>query len=1296
MNGSRATSRPQGGHSSIDALSRTIEGLEARIEGLMGAPGREVPPQAEVPDRREGWPAARAPRPSGRSDSTTLTNPLAAIRERQRMLDGGRDIRQDALQAQAHSTSYEPTMPAAAPITDTRRSDYRREPMRPAPRQTMPAPADSSMRDIADALVNLRQQLKQDISEGVGREMTALRAEIRSIRTIAEDQPSADDLRADLGRLAESINQLGHRSSPEALELRQEFEELRAAMGGLAHEETIRRLEDHWRDVEGRMLDSGPETLRDELVALAYRIEDIKAQLGAMADNPVIHALEQKLITVASAMEQLGSRMQPNDQAAHQQFALLDERLDEISRAIAAGSRATAAASIDHSMLQRLEGRIGSIADQIDHISHAATAPSQTDVLSERIEALAGRMEELAEEQAAMRLEERLDQLSTLLQQTQRSTQPDLGGYLADISRKIDGLEQGSVSDVLAERLDYLATRIDALEFQPQQPAVHEGAFGRIEDRLSDIAARLDEASAAPRSDEDALRGLEDQIAHLSTLISQPSHGTIGMSPELETRMVAIENYMATNDEYIIEAARQAAETVVEAFSHNIAGGAPVAAADMAALAGLADDLRHLEDLTRSSEDRTHHTFEALHQTLVQIADRLDSMEHRFSAAPAAETAARLQPLRAEAGRTGPAMPVAAQLSVPAASDLLLDELADLETSTRAKLQSSAAYGAADEDLAQAMQNTVAAPVKDKTGQIKAPQAKTGSSKPSLLQALSRRFRPQAKVDDPQTPERALVNPAPSIDPSETLPPDRENDLLEPGTGAPDVKKILERVRASQAAGEFSAERTNAGDRADYIAAARRAAKAAAQETDPSQNNALKAARKTAKPTAGKAAADGGLGTTLSRHRRPIMLAVGAVLLALMAIPLVRTLTSPADLAPPAAVVAQPETSAPVQAETPSASNEAPSTPSDTASAPFADQAAPTPAAPDLAAPGIDGGTSEDSLASNHLTDPQPAEGQAAPMGPSGLASGSDAGQPSVNRFAAAPAVEAQAPITVPAGIEPKSLSEAAATGDANALFEVGTRFTEGRGVTADLSEAAKWYKLAADKGSAPAQYRYANLLEKGTGVPRDLAQALVYYRQAADAGNASAMHNLAVLYASGATGQPDYAAAVDMFSRAADLGVADSQFNLAILYARGNGVRQDLEQSYKWFAIAAKGGDKDAAQKRDEVGNAMRKEQLEGARAKVDQWQLKTPDPRANAVNMPEEWAAAGKPLTTASIDMEKAVRNVQAILNKNGFDAGKPDGKMGQKTVAAIKGFQASVGQEPNGKINDALVKALLARKD
>ena len=52
----------------------------------------------------------------------------------------------------------------------------------------------------------------------------------------------------------------------------------------------------------------------------------------------------------------------------------------------------------------------------------------------------------------------------------------------------------------------------------------------------------------------------------------------------------------------------------------------------MSALTALAEDLRHLEDLSRDSEERTHKTFKALHETLVHIADRLDGMEDRGTA----------------------------------------------------------------------------------------------------------------------------------------------------------------------------------------------------------------------------------------------------------------------------------------------------------------------------------------------------------------------------------------------------------------------------------------------------------------------------------------------------------------------------------------------------------------------------------------------------------------------------------------------------------------------------------------
>jgi localization factor PodJL len=218
-------------------------------------------------------------------------------------------------------------------------------------------------------------------------------------------------------------------------------------------------------------------------------------------------------------------------------------------------------------------------------------------------------------------------------------------------------------------------------------------------------------------------------------------------------------------------------------------------------------------------------------------------------------------------------------------------------------------------------------------------------------------------------------------------------------------------------------------------------------------------------------------------------------------------------------------------------------------------------------------------------------------------------------------------------------------------------------------------------------------MYEKANGVERNLTEAKRYYQLAADQGNAGAMHNLAVLLASDAAGAPDFKAAGDWFIKASNLGVRDSQFNLAILYARGSGVAQSLEESYKWFAIAARDGDADAGQKRDDVAKAIKPEQLASAKAKVEAWKVTPLNDEANSVNPPAEWVG-GEEIKTSSVDMQKAIRNIQAILNNNGFKAGEPDGKLGRNTVTAIKDFQKSIGQNPDGRITDELVTALLAR--
>lgn len=150
-------------------------------------------------------------------------------------------------------------------------------------------------------------------------------------------------------------------------------------MDGLAREESLHHVERQVKAIDT----SG---LQDELVSLAYRLDDIKQHLGGMNDSPAVHALETKLLTIATAMESLGSMMQPQDRA-----------------------------------MQRLEGRLSGLADQIDLMSRDAGRRQPADDLSGRLEALAMRIDELGSAKAVARLEERLDQLSLLMERSQKS-----------------------------------------------------------------------------------------------------------------------------------------------------------------------------------------------------------------------------------------------------------------------------------------------------------------------------------------------------------------------------------------------------------------------------------------------------------------------------------------------------------------------------------------------------------------------------------------------------------------------------------------------------------------------------------------------------------------------------------------------------------------------------------------------------------------------------------------------------------------------------------------------------------
>ena len=289
--------------------------------------------------------------------------------------------------------------------------------------------------------------------------------------------------------------------------------------------------------------------------------------------------------------------------------------------------------------------------------------------------------------------------------------------------------------------------------------------------------------------------------------------------------------------------------------------------------------------------------------------------------------------------------------------------------------------------------------------------------------------------------------------------------------------------------------------------------------------------------------------------------------------------------------------------------------------------ALPAPAMPSMTSPTPIGRQSLNSSAPNTLDStasvaiPQTSAAPAAPAAPAATPVSANDITGTIPTVPVAPGSRkltlVQVPPTerLPDAIGGPVLRAAALKGDPSAAYEIGVRYAEGKGVAANLDEAAKWYDRAAQAGVIPAVFRLGTLYEKGLSVKKDVDIARRYYMQAADRGNAKAMHNLAVLDADGGGNGANYKNASQWFRKAADRGVADSQFNLGILYARGIGVEQNLAESFKWFSLAAAQGDADSVRKRDDIAKRLDAQSLAAAKLAI---QTFTPEPQPDdAVNV-------------------------------------------------------------------------------
>ncbi|PTM39093.1 tetratricopeptide repeat protein [Bosea sp. 124] len=914
-------------------------------------------------------------------------------------------------------------------------------------------------------------------------------------------------------------------------------------------ESRISALRDDLRELSARIAPAAPRSERPAAPARSMPVER----------EPQPSQIEAMLADLASRLDRLDTR----------------DRLEPVLKPLARIESEVSRLSQDRSgeSYQRFELEIAHLAAKVDAL--AARGGDHT-MLAPVLREIADMRDMLASSSGEARLGELSQQISGLSFEIDglRGNRPD-SHELHTLTLAIDEIRNAILTDRGSARLQDLEPLASlSLQIESLASKIELRPGRAIEDRIDALQERIEalaeKGPAAVTRQIEALAGRIENLAASSNLAQ-----LVNESPAVQVAHVdlgPVEEMLRNLAEKIDEAGRPGAETsAFDALEQQISGLAQrldSAAATRSAETGME---RTLQDLVVHLRSLREETTEA-----AERAARAAMSDHLDQAAQPASGIAELSTLVSGLHQSHVSSGRETQDAIGAVHQTLetiISRLSSLEAELVADRQAAAPP----------------APARTPMPPRVAAAERMAARPPVMPAAMGLAMEDRIGAPEVTAPARteAPATPAAVTATAGSAPLTAALDLpLEPGSGRPRADAVLAGGHDTQSI------------RQNLIAAARRSAKAATEAASAPAAGAPEPAK-----------SGGRLKEIMEKRKRPLLLGLAALVLALGTAHLVtNALKGPRTAAVGEAVQSPivPKEEAPV--ETP-------------AKAPAKDQSSalqPAPAspaqpmlaaAPPLAAE-ITGSTTQPSAS------PAPA---AAPS----------LGEP----------VEAVTGIgELPAGLGSPGLRKAALDGNARAVYELASRAADGPAASRDPKLALRLFERAAVAGLAPAQFRLGNMFEKGLGTARDLSLARVWYMRAAERGNAKAMHNLAVLHAEGVSGKPDYATATDWFRRAAEFGVRDSQYNLAVLLGRGLGAPADLAQSYLWFSVAASQGDDDAGKKRDEVAQRLGATDLAAAKAEAAGWKPKSLDAAANEVTPPAKgWdetptaAATKKPVKPA-----------------------------------------------------------------
>jgi localization factor PodJL len=922
--------------------------------------------------------------------------------------------------------------------------------------------------------------------------------------------------------------------------------------------------------------------------AAAAKPEFSQPAMPAAPAGPDFSALERHLLKITSQIEAL---QRPDH--IEESIAAFRSELAEIRQAITE--------AVPRREIESLENEIRTLSRRIDenkqHGSDGQTLAGIEHALGEIREVLRSLTpaEQLTGYDEAIRnLGAKLDLI--LRANDDPSTVQQLESAIAALRGIVSNVASNDALARLADDVQTLSAKVDQL---PRFDS-NSDAWGMIEQRLVTLTATVESRQPPATSEhsellENAVRTLSERLDRLPV-----SNDNASAFAHLEQRVsYLLERLEASGD-------RSATPAIdlgrVEEGLHDILRSLERQHASLVALAdsnrnaadtappidtGIVDLVkRELSDIRfgqSETDRRTQDSLETVHSTLGHVVDRLSTIEGDLrtvrTAPPAApQPAHALLEIRDEDSRAAP--PPQAFAPPP---------LLQPAPPPKPELPNPAALQGHPSDYFEA------APREFQAAQPAAPVAP-----PVPPRAISEILEPHAAAP------RTAIAPE--------LPPDHP---LEPGTRPPArMSTPSERIAASEnAISEIASAPKEPVSSSSFIAAARRAAQAAAAAPPPEKTG--RSAAKAKDKGSDKAKAGDKGGSNISSRMRSLLVGASVVAIVLGTFKLAMTLLDTGSVLQLPMMEQSGEPPAPAQAPAPESSAKPAMPVAPVAPPPM--MISPTPVEKQS-----NNSSPPNTLDSAHIAIPP----QAAPppAAVNDITGAITTLPPAGGKLAMIAVPQAE---RLPDGIGGPVLRAAALKGDPAAAYEIGVRFAEGKGVAANLDEAAKWYDRAAQAGVVPAIFRLGTFYEKGLSVKKDVDIARRYYAQAAERGSAKAMHNLAVLDADGGGKGANYKSASLWFRKAADRGVADSQFNLGILYARGIGVEQNLAESFKWFSLAAAQGDADAGRKRDDIAKRLDVQSLAAARLAI---QTFTPEPQpddaVNAASPAGGWDSAPAPV--------------------------------------------------------------------